>query len=45
MALGELKPVLAALLLPPAGPLLLALAGVLLATLPTALPGGGGDPR
>lgn len=31
MALGELKPVLAALLLPPAGPLLLALAGLLLA--------------
>ena len=32
MSPGELKPVLAALLLPPAGPLLLALAGVLLAT-------------
>ena len=31
MALGELKPVLAALVLPPAGPLLLALLGVLLA--------------
>lgn len=32
MPFGELKPVLAALVLPPAGPLLLALAGLLLAT-------------